>query len=241
MPQTSLSSVTQQPVSATPAPGQVIGTQAPTSLQNSPISAEQADFLRLRRSALSTQLNSAQDRRDDVANQLRDENLSSAERPGLEDRLRVLDDRLAELEREIASNSSQLANAPARSVGASSTRGTGRKNVFEGVNPNLITIFSFSLLMPFAVHLARRMFAPNRGRDSRHQLAESAAMSQRMEKMESALDAVAVEIERVGESQRFLTQALADPQARNRGAIESAAAPRELSGTHSQDATPETR
>lgn len=241
MPQTPNSSVTQQPVSATPAPGQVVGTQAPASVQNSPISAEQADFLRLRRSALSTQLNSAQDRRDDVANQLRDDNLSSAERPGLEDRLRVLDDRLAELEREIATNSSQLANAPARSANSSSSRETGWKNIFDGVNPNLITIFSFSLLMPFAVQLARRLFAPNRRRDTRQQLAESAAMSQRMEKMESALDAVAIEIERVGESQRFLTQALADPQAHKRGAIESAVAPRELSGTHFQDATPETR
>jgi hypothetical protein len=217
MPQTATISTPQAPSSMTPAPGQPVATQAP-SVPPSPISREQAEFLRLRKSALSSQLESAQERRDDIANQLRGDEVQASERPGLEARMRVLDDRLMQLEKEIAANSEQLANAPARSVEQVSGA-RGGINFVSRVNPNLITIFGFSLLMPFAVQLARRFFAPERASSRRTQLAETAAMNARMEKMESALDAVAIEVERIGESQRFLTQAMTDPIARGSGAL----------------------
>lgn len=181
-------------------------TGAPVSGVPTPISREQAAFLRTRRDALSNQLESVQNRRDEVADQLRSDETQAAERPGLQDRLRVLDERLVQIEQEIATNSEQLANAPSRSneyTGAAS-RGERQGGNFNG---NLITVFSFMLLVPFAIQLARRMFSPNRG-PSRSDVAERAAIQDRMDKMESSIDAVALEVERIGEGQRFLTQAM---------------------------------
>lgn len=174
-----------------------------------PITREQAEFLRNRRDALSRQLESATERREEVAEQLRGENTNVAERPGLQDRLDVLDQRIVQLEKDIASNSEQLANAPVSGRAGTAVPPGGRRGGFPefNVNGNLVVIFSFALLMPFAVQLARRLFSPDRG-PSRRDLADQAAMQERMNKLEGAIDAVAIEVERIGEGQRFLTQAM---------------------------------
>ena len=164
-----------------------------------------------------------QDRRNDVAEQLRDPETSASERPGLENRLRVLDERLVQIEKEMATNSGQLANAPARR----SSEGTpgaaaGRDRGGREFNPNLVTGLGFALLLPFAIQIARRWFAPNSARFDRQQSAEAAALRDRMDKMESAVEAVAIEVERIGEGQRFLTQAMSEPLARARNAMAAA-------------------
>ena len=183
------------------------GAPARVGLSPQPISSEQAAFLRTRRDALSNQLESVQERRNEVADQLRSDETQAAERPGLQDRLAVLDERLVQIEKDIASNSEQLANAPARGREGTTVPASGGRGFPINVNGNLLTIFSFALLMPFAIQLARRLFAPNRG-PSRRELADLAAMQQRMNAMDGAIDAVALEVERIGEGQRFLTQAM---------------------------------
>ncbi len=225
----------QPPASATPAPGQAVATSAPAA-PSGPISQEQAEFLRAKRTALSNQLESVQDRRDDVAEQLRQPETSASERPGLENRLRVLDERLIQIEREMAVNSAQLANAPPRrsSEGTTAVAGGRGDRPARGFNPNLVTVLSFMLLAPFAFQIARRWFAPNSPRYDRQQLAEAAALRDRMDKMESAVEAVAIEVERIGEGQRFLTQAMSEPIARARSAV-AAAVPGAADGARFQE------
>jgi hypothetical protein len=197
-----------QPPAAPSSPGATVVDGSGQVFSAQPITREQADFLRTRRDALSNQLESATERRDEVAEQLRSENTTAAERPGLQDRLRVLDERLVQLEKDIAINSEQLANAPSsRRDGTTAARGSDRGGFPMNVNGNLIVIFSFALLMPFAIQLARRMFAPDRA-PSRRELADLSVLQDRRNKMESSIDAVAIEVERIGEGQRFLTQAM---------------------------------
>ena len=218
MPQTTASDV-QAPASAaqTPAPSGVVGAPLAITAPQAPISPEQAAFLRARRDALSNQLESVQGRRDDVAEKLRSDETQAIEKPGLQDRLRVLDDRLIQIEREISANSEQLANAPPRQeqfTGAPSSRGGG----LRGVNTNMLTVFTFLLLIPFAIQMARRFFAPPRG-PSRSELVELASMRERLDKLDGAVDAVALEVERIGEGQRFLTQAMTENLQRGQSAL----------------------
>jgi hypothetical protein len=182
----------------------VAGSPAPVATAI-PLSPEMAAFYRARRDALSRQLESAQERRDEVAEQLRSPETSAAERPGLQQRLQVLDARLVQIEKDIASNAQQLANAPASQRSESAIPPAARGGI--RFNGNLVTVFSFMLLMPFALQLARRWFSPDRGA-SRRELAELAAMRERMDRMDAAIDAVSIEVERIGEGQRFLTQAM---------------------------------
>jgi hypothetical protein len=198
----------QTPAPAAQAPGQPVTAQAPAA-PSAPIPSEQAEFLRLRRTALSNQLESAQERRDDVAEALRDPETQASERPGLQKRLEVLDQRLVDIEKEIALNGQALANAPARRSESSTQAARASRGPFlDRVNPNLITIFSFALLMPLAVQFARRFVGPNNARVDRAAKAEAAELRARLDKMESAVEAVSIEVERVGEGQRFLTQTM---------------------------------
>ena len=203
-PDVQLPAVPVPPAPATP--GEAIATQG-SRIPTAPIPAEQAIFLRSRRDALSRQLESVQGRRDEVAEQLRSDETEAAERPGLQDRLGVLDERLVRIEKDIAATSEQLANAPAGRQEYAGVSGRNQNGRFSNVNGNLVTLVGFALLLPFAIQLARRTLAPNRG-PTRNQLAETAALSERIHQMESAVDAVALEVERIGEGQRFLTQAM---------------------------------
>ena len=88
-------------------------------------------------------------------------------------------------------------------------------------------MLGFFLLMPLAIQFARRVFSPDRGpRVDRQLAAEQAALNERMLRIESAIDAVSIEVERIGEGQRFLTQAMADPIAAR---VNGGAAPEPMS------------
>jgi hypothetical protein len=71
--------------------------------------------LRARRSELSSQLTSAATRRRSLMNQLEDAPAGPV-RAGLEQRIAVLDARLAQLELDIAETGRQLTSAPAHVV-----------------------------------------------------------------------------------------------------------------------------
>ena len=231
-----LASDVQAPASAaqTAAPAGAAAAPRAVAAPSAPISPEQAAFLRARRDALSNQLESVQGRRDDVADKLRSDETQAIEKPGMQDRLRVLDDRLIQIEQEISANSEQLANAPPRNeqfTGAPSSRGGGSR----GVNTNMITVVTFLLLIPFAIQMARRFFAPSRG-PSRSELAALASLKDRMDKLDGAVDAVALEVERIGEGQRFLTQAMTENLQRGHSALGAPVPAFEPAAERSRDA-----
>jgi hypothetical protein len=205
-PQVTIVQIPSPPAPPTPPAVPGIASDAAQPAVAQPLPQEFAAFLRTRRDALSSQLNSVERRREEVAEQLRDEDTQASERPGLQERLQVLDQRLIDLEKEIAANSALLANAPARSRSESVAPPIGAERGIR-FNGNLVTVFSFMLLMPFAIQMARRWFSPDRAA-SRREVAELSAMRERMDRMDAAIDAVSIEVERIGEGQRFLTQAM---------------------------------
>lgn len=79
-----------------------------------------------------------------------------------------------------------------------------------GMDPDLVAgmwfAFIFAVLMPISIGIARRIWrgkpapAPVRNDDS----------TQRLERLEQAIDTIAVEIERISESQRFMTRIMSD-------------------------------
>jgi len=166
--------------------------------------------LRERRSELSNQLESAAERRAEIA-----EAIAVAEggaKSGLEQRMSVLDQRILQLETDIAETGRQLTSAPAGLIAAS-------QNPFTeaGIDPDLIekvsVLFTLFVLAPLAVSAAfmifKRAFRPAARPEK-----SSGESSERMERLESAVDAIAVEIERISEGQRFVTRLLteASPQ-----------------------------
>lgn len=168
------------------------------------------DAFRARGRELSNQLRSAQGRRDDLARQLRSSQ-NGVSRTGIEQRMQVLDSRLSQIESDIAANGQRLAAAPAGLLQNSTSEGTPPpRERFGPFNSGQLTgvsiVFTLAVLMPMAIAIARSIFKRSTVAKPSPQILESSA---RIERMEQAIDAIAVEIERISEGQRFVTQTLA--------------------------------
>lgn len=162
-----------------------------------------------RKEELSDQIRSATSRRNDVNRQL-DRTPQGPARAGLEARLVVLDQRIVQLETDIAANGRMLAAAPAALRASESTSPPQRYGPFSSGQLTAITIVSLVMVWaPLAYAAARVMLRRWGHARPAPQVLESA---ERLERMEQAVDAVAIEIERISEGQRFVTQLLAKAQ-----------------------------
>ena len=203
---TPIQQATKAPAAQPPGPAIATGAAppAPSMAITAPRTAAEVDALRATRSELSTQLNSATGRRRDVAIQLL--TASNAEKPGLEQRLAVLDNRIAQLELDIAESGRQLTSSGALIAGTEAPRFQGLLS--SGQVTGISIVFTIFVLAPLAAAYARRMVkraAPPPAP------ALSGTDAQRLERMEQAIDTIAIEIERISEGQRFVTQLMGDP------------------------------
>lgn len=170
-----------------------------------PLSRIEIAAIRARREELSNQLQSAAARRSELAEELRGADRGA--RPGLEQRIGVLDERIVRLEQDIAETGQQLTSAPAGLVAVTAPPVGG----FGGLSSDQVTgisiVFMIVVLLPISIALARLLWK----RATAPRPAPSGDSSQRLERLEQAMDAVALEMERVSEGQRFVTKILTDP------------------------------
>lgn len=174
------------------------------------------------RESLSDQLTNVSDRRSEISNELQG-TADPIARTGLEQRITVLDKRILQLETDLANTGRQLAAAPAALVATTESDPpvAGGDNFDEGVAAGGFSVLLLSAI--FFVFSRRRW---KRGaRTSTSQLGTEAV--QRLERLEQGMEAIAIEIERVSEGQRFVTKLLS--------AREGSAAPSVLKAGLSSD------
>lgn len=181
--------------------------QAPTAPEV-PRTPEELEALANKRSELKQQLESITERREEIADQLED--ADPAARPGLEVRLQMLDERSTRLEREILQADDAIAVAVAGGVGQAPRE--EEETTEEPVNGNVVSkevlanamlaeALAFVLLGVFFYRWVRRRA---RDRFSRG----GADDSKRLDQLQNSVDAIAIEVERISEGQRYVTKAL---------------------------------
>lgn len=176
-----------------------------------PQSVQEIAGLRSRRSELADQLDRANSRREEVLREMRD--ASSAERAGLEQRLAALDSRMVQIEADIAATERALTNASPAMLGAAAqaeeAAELARRQAEPPIDEDVIAIMASMgvvLLIPIVIAYARRIW--KRPQPAR---ALSPATEGRLERIEQAVESIAIEVERVSEGQRFVTKLLSDP------------------------------
>lgn len=173
-----------------------------------PMTRPEVAAIRARRSELSNQLISASGRREDLAEQLR--NATGTDRAGLEQRIGVLDERIVQLESDIAQTGQLLTGAPAGVL--ASTRGEAVLGGFgSGEIIRFGIVVTIFVLAPLAVGAARMMWKRAAAGPVRHVIPPET--SGRLERIEQAVEAIAVEVERVSEGQRFVTKLMSEAKA----------------------------
>ena len=195
----------QVATSAPPPPPPPASTQGGSGTATAPIPARpftqaEVQALRDRRSELSSQLSSATGRRAEIAAQLED--ASGPARKGLEDRLAVLDKRIVQLETDIAETGRLLTSSQY-------TAGTSAAGRAMGMSPGQTTaigiVFTLFVLAPIAMAYARSIWKRTTARAGAA-FPDAAEAVRRLAGLEQAVDAIAVEIERISEGQRYVTK-----------------------------------
>ena len=162
--------------------------------------------IRAVRSDLSDQLISVRDRRGEVVASLR--RASDAERPGLEQHLRVLDDRINRIEGDLERTGQMLTSG---NFSPETGMLVPPQNPIENIPPGGLTaigiVFTLFVLAPIALSFARLIW---RRATARQVTAPAWDSSQRMDRLEHAVDSIAVEVERISEGQRFVTRLLTE-------------------------------
>lgn len=173
-----------------------------------PGNPDELHALGMRRSELQAQLEALTDRRQEVADQL--QGAESGARPGLMARLQILDERITRLEQEVlqtddaitAGLSTGLVMPPMEQTGSlleeppeppRFSNDAGRIMMAEALAFVLLGIVLYKL----GWRRAKRKFAGAAPNDSG-----------RMDQLQNAVDAIAVEIERISEGQRYVTKRL---------------------------------
>ena len=199
-----------RPIPPSPATVPVLAGSPGTNTYTIPLPKTQQDIeaLRERRSELSNQLESAAERRAAIADQIKVSD--GAVKSGLEQRMAILDQRILQLESDIAETGRQLTSAPAGLLATTEDPFTA-----IGLDPDMVekvsVLVTLFVLAPLALGSAYLMFK----RANRAPAQRGDRDNERLQRLESSVDAIAVEIERISEGQRFVTKLLTEGSAQS--------------------------
>jgi len=164
------------------------------------------------RDELNNQMERLKDERRDITNRLNgEEQVSGADKAGLEKRLTTIDGRIDALDKQLAQADAQVASAAAV-PGAIVER---PPEVRHGPPEEVFVlggIFLFVAIFPLSIAYARRIWRRSAAAVSTlpHDIVE------RFTQIDQAVESIAVEVERIGEGQRFITRVLSE---QGRGAL----------------------
>ena len=194
----------------------------PIPLEALPKTAQDVQGLRERRDILRDQLERATNRRQELVNELNpdgdQQQLPAEARTGIQQRLDVVDARILQIERDQALTERLLSNAPPgllAQAAAIERQQEMRGNMMDEDEAVGLAFgaFGFGALLMLVIGRIRgrlrRRRAAARGEST---VAGVRTEDPRFDRLAQTVDAIAEEVERIGEGQRFVTQLLAQRQ-----------------------------
>ena len=190
----------------------VTGVDGKTQVLQVPQSHDDMEALIARRSQIKEQLDAAVDSRNDIVEQLG--TAPKVAEPGLTAQLKVVNDQIVQLETDLAATGRQISAASSDLIAMATTEqpsqpdndGDVETQVQEGIAVGAGTMF---VVMSAVILFLRRGWR-RRGAGGGRQLPDDT--SPRLARLEQGMDAIAIEIERISEGQRFVTKLLSDSQ-----------------------------
>jgi hypothetical protein len=185
-----------QKIPTTPALAPIAGTA-----RNAPSASDIYEGFRAQRRELNNQLDELQSTRRGITSQLEDIPAGSPDRKPLETRMTDIDSRITTVDQMLASNATDISKAAAIPGAVVEPP----RIINEGPPEEAYAlggVFMLVVLLPISVAFARRIWR----RSAAAVAAFPREIGERLLRMEQAIEATAVEVERIGEGQRFLTR-----------------------------------
>jgi len=194
------------PQAKTPSVNILLGAGKAQTLQI-PKSHDEMMGLLAQRRQLNEQLDQATDRRNDLMNKI----LGAPEtaKPGLQGELNVLNDRIVQLESNLNVIGQEIAGASPELISMAEEPSTRPGDAFdEGMAAGVAAGAGSVLVIMTALIFFLRRAWKRRARTAPPMLL--AADSERLQRLEHGIDAMAIEIERISEGQRYVTKLLSE-------------------------------
>jgi len=209
---------TPLPTLAPPTP---VAPQAPAAPSAAPVisipgqasAAAVYEALKAQRAELRNQLESLEDKRRDLSQRLEEPMLNATDRKGIEQRVTEVDQRISAIDKQIGESEARIASSaavPGAVVKEVPQRREGPPDEAWVLGGMFIVI----VLLPLSLAMARRIW--RRGVATITSL--PAELMERLTRLEQGVDAIAVEVERIGEGQRYMARMAAEDGLRAIGA-----------------------
>ena len=159
------------------------------------------------RSELANQLSNLEEKRGDLTGQLANSETDKSLRTGLELRIGELDKRIADVDKQLAAADLAVANAAA--VPGAIIQEPPPYMRSDGPPEAVFVLsgmFIVAVFFPIAIALARRIWKRSTGAVS----AFPQELADRLNRLDQSMDSIAIEVERIGEGQRFITRVLSE-------------------------------
>ena len=169
--------------------------------RSAPSAAAIYEGFKAQRNELNGQLEGLQNKRQGINNELEDMPSSAPQRLGLEARLKDVDAQISAVDQRLAANAAQIAQAAAIPGAVVEPP----RMIVQGPPEDAYVLgglFMVIVLLPLSIAIARRIWR----RSAVAVASFPRELAERLSRMEQAVEATAVEVERIGEGQRFLTR-----------------------------------
>ena len=178
----------------------------PVPAQSAANPAQVLEGLKEQHSELRNQLERLESQRENMIGEL--PGAPDAVKKSLEARIATIDGRIVELDKAIADNERAVAQATAVPGAVvpeppEPPRSGPPEEFFA-----FLMVLSFVVLLPLSIAYARRIWR----RGAQVVSAIPSEIYDRFNRVDQAIDSIAVEVERIGEGQRYLTRTLAEQQ-----------------------------
>jgi hypothetical protein len=162
---------------------------------------------RAQRRVLGDQMDNLQSQRADLSRELQSDAVTGADKKGIEQRITSIDERITALDKQIADADAQVAKAAAIPGAAVEPPSPPRQGPPEEVYV-VAVIFMFVVFLPMSLAYARRIWR----RSAKVITSIPKELTDRLARVEQTVEATAIEIERIGEGQRFITRVFTENQ-----------------------------
>lgn len=176
-----------------------------------PRTREELDALTLTRAELQSQIEALRASRSALSRTV-DQMGDSPGRAALQQRVAEVDARILRLERQLDGVNDQIANAPTIVMGQVATTspptGALERAIARDIVP-LTAIVTMFFLLPLAIAFARLLWKRGTAIGARPAVNEQLLVG-RLDQLQTAMDTMAVEVERISEGQRYVTKLMAE-------------------------------
>jgi len=174
------------------------------------LSSPQAVYqaFKAQRRELSRQMDALEGTRSELSTQLQDPAVAGTDRKGLESRIGDVDSRISTLQKQVSDADAQVAKSaavPGAAVDPPEPPRTGPPDAAWVLGG----LFIICAILPLSIAFARRIWK----RGGQVIAAFPKEIAERMSRVEQVVEATQIEVERIGEGQRFMTRVLTENSA----------------------------